>query len=107
MVNVCGEPAQPFADGVTVIVAVTGALDVLVAVNAAILPEPLAAKPIEVVLFVQAYVVPLTLNVLAKVTALVVALLQSVWLVTEFTVGVGLTTTTTLFVAEQPFAVIV
>ena len=49
-----------------------------VAVNAAMFPVPLAAKPIEVVLFVQAYVVPLTLNVLAKVTALVVALLQSV-----------------------------
>ena len=78
MVNVSATPAQPFADGVTVIVAVTGALDVFVAVNAAILPEPLAAKPIEAVVFVQAYVVPNTLNVLAKVTALVVALLQSV-----------------------------
>ena len=54
IVNVCGEPAQPFADGVTLIVAVTGALEVFVAVNAAMFPVPLAAKPIEVVLFVQA-----------------------------------------------------
>jgi hypothetical protein len=37
--------------------------------------------------------------VLAKVTALVVALLQSVWLVTEFTVGVGLTVIVKLCVA--------
>ena len=47
-------PSQPLAEGVTVTVAVTGALEMLVAVNAAILPVPLAAKPIEVVLLVQA-----------------------------------------------------
>ena len=76
--KVIGVPAQPFAEGVTVIVAVIGALVMLVAVNAAILPVPLAAKPIDVVLFVQEYVVPETLKVLAKLTALVVALLQSV-----------------------------
>jgi hypothetical protein len=46
-------PVQLLADGVTVTVAVTGALVVLAAVNAAILPVPLAASPIEVVLFVQ------------------------------------------------------
>ena len=54
IVNVTGVPAQPFAEGVTVTVAVTGALVVFVAVNAVISPEPLAAKPIEGVSFVQA-----------------------------------------------------
>jgi hypothetical protein len=34
-------------------VAVTGEEPVLIALNAAILPEPLAARPIDVVLFVQ------------------------------------------------------
>jgi len=59
MVNVCGVPGQPAADGVTVIVAVTGALLVLIAVNAGIFPLPEAAKPIDVLLFVQLKVVPL------------------------------------------------
>ena len=47
------DPVQPLADGLTIIVAVTGALVVLVAVNDAILPVPFAARPIEVVLFVH------------------------------------------------------
>jgi hypothetical protein len=46
-------PVQPLADGVTVIVAFTGAVVVLAAVKAAMSPAPLAARPIEVVLFVQ------------------------------------------------------
>ena len=53
MVNVLAVPVQPLADGVTVIVAVMGALVLLVAVNDAILPVPFAARPIEVVLFVH------------------------------------------------------
>ena len=53
IVNVWAVPVQPFADGVTVIVAVTGLDVAFVAVNAAILPEPLAARPNEVVLFVS------------------------------------------------------
>ena len=47
-------PKQPFAEGVAVIVAETAVFVAFVAVNAAILPEPLAAKPIEVLLFVHA-----------------------------------------------------
>ncbi len=39
--------------GVIVIVAVTGALVALVAVKLAMFPDPLAAKPIDGVLFVQ------------------------------------------------------
>jgi len=45
--------------GVTMIVAVTGVLPLLTAVNEAIFPVPLAARPMLVVLFVQLYVVTL------------------------------------------------
>ena len=71
MVNVWAAPGQPAADGVTVIVAVTGVLVKLMAVNAGIFPLPLAAKPIAVLLFVQLKVVPLTAP--EKVIRLVVA----------------------------------
>jgi hypothetical protein len=53
MVKVTGVPVHPFAAGVTVTVAVTGAEVVLAAVNEAILPVPLAARPMDVVLLVQ------------------------------------------------------
>lgn len=46
-------PAQPFAVGVTVTVAVMALAVVLVAVKAAILPVPDAARPIAVLLLVQ------------------------------------------------------
>ena len=60
IVNVDGVPVQPFAVGVTLIVAVIGEAVALVAVNEGILPEPLAARPIDVLLFVHVNVVPLT-----------------------------------------------
>ena len=47
------EPVQPLADGVTVIVAVMGALALLVATKDAMLPVPLAARPMDAVLFVH------------------------------------------------------
>ena len=53
IVNVSVPPEQLFADGVTIMVAVTGAVPVFVAVNAPILPVPDAARPIDVLLFVQ------------------------------------------------------
>ena len=57
IVNVVGEPVQVVPPlvyvGVTVIVAVTGAVVVFTAVKEGILPVPLAARPIEVVLLVQ------------------------------------------------------
>ena len=57
IVKVIDEPEQVVPPlvyvGVTVIVAVTGALVALVAMKLAILPVPLAANPILVVLFVQ------------------------------------------------------
>jgi len=53
IVKLIGTPVQPAALGVTVIVAVIGADVALVAVKLAILPVPLAANPIAVLLFVQ------------------------------------------------------
>ena len=62
-------PEQRFATGVTVIVAVTGVAPLLSPLKEAISPVPLAAKPIDVVLFVQLNAVPITppLNVTAEV----------------------------------------
>ncbi|MBK8494599.1 MAG: hypothetical protein IPL50_05885 [Chitinophagaceae bacterium] len=49
----------------------------MIAVNAGIFPLPLAASPMDVLLFVQLNTVPLTDPV--KMTALVVAPLQIIW----------------------------
>jgi hypothetical protein len=54
IVKVCGVPAQPSKEGVTVTVAVTGDVPALTAVKEGILPVPLAASPIEVLLLVHA-----------------------------------------------------
>ena len=70
-------------------VAVTGALVGLAAINDAILPVPLAASPILGMLLVQLYTVPGTKPV--KLTAAVGAPLHTTWLATGLTVGVGLT----------------
>ena len=53
-------PLHPFAAGVIVIVAVIGDVVALVVVNEGILFEPLAARPIAVLLLVHVNVVPLT-----------------------------------------------
>ena len=89
MVNISGGPLQPNATGVTVIVAVTGALVILIAVNEVIFPFPLAARPIEVLLFVQLKIVPLTEPM--NVMALVIAPAHFVWLGGGCTFAVGLT----------------
>jgi hypothetical protein len=52
-VNDCTVPTQVADVGVTAITAVAVVLPVLVAVNAAMLPEPDAAKPIDVLVLVQ------------------------------------------------------
>jgi len=59
-VNVVGVPVHPFAVGVTMIFALIAAVVALVVVNEGIFPEPLAASPIAVLLFVHVNVVPLT-----------------------------------------------
>jgi hypothetical protein len=72
-------------------VAVTGAVVVFVAVNTGRFPTPLAAKPIDGVLFVQLYTIVPPVAVLAKVTAVVAVALQSTLLATAVTVAVGFT----------------
>jgi hypothetical protein len=77
--------------GVTVMVAVFGALVALVPVKAAILPVPLAPRPMVVLLFVHAYVtVPPVVGVVKLVAAKEV-LLHTTWLAGWLTCGVGLT----------------
>ncbi len=78
IVAVCVDPEHPFAVGVTVIVALIAEFVVFVAVNVGTDVAPVAAKPILVLLFDQAYVVPVTLNVEAKVIAVDVTPVQSV-----------------------------
>lgn len=53
-------PVQPLAVGVMVMVDEMGAVPLLAAVKAGIFPDPLAARPMAVLLFVQVKVVPLT-----------------------------------------------
>ena len=69
--------------------AVTGTLLAFVAVNDAILPVPPPARPIDGVLFVQVYTVPVTAP--AKFTAAVDVLLHTTWLAGWATSGVGFT----------------
>ena len=89
IVKLLGVPAHPLAVGVTVIVATTGAVPTLVAVNDAIFPVPAAASPIDGWVFVQLNTVPATGPV--KFTAAVAPPLHTVWLATAFTVAVGFT----------------
>jgi hypothetical protein len=51
--KLCAVPVQPFADGVTVITAVSVAVVLLVAVNAPIFPVPVEASPMLEILFVH------------------------------------------------------
>ena len=93
IVNVDDAPLQlipPLVNtGVTVIVAVTGVLPVLMATNDGIVLLPLAPNPIDGLLFVQLYTVPATGPVM--VTAAVAVPLHTVWLAIVFTDGVGFT----------------
>ena len=91
IVNVWGVPAHPSNEGVTVTVAVTGAVPVFVAVNEGMLPLPLAARPIEVVLLVQEYVVVPPVLFVVKLTAVVAEPLHSTWSAGSATWPDGLT----------------
>ena len=82
-------PTQPLAVGVIVMVAITGTLVRLIAVNEGTLPVPLAARPIDGRLFVHAKVVPATGP--ETVVAGATAPLQYTWFAIGFTVGVGFT----------------
>jgi hypothetical protein len=70
-------------------VAVTGAVPVLVAVNAGVLPVPEAASPIEALVLVHANVPPA--GVLVKAEAATLPPLQTMMFAGTVTVGVGLT----------------
>ena len=95
MVNVIGVPLQftpPLLNtGVTVIVAVTALVVLFTAVNDGILPVPPAAKPIDGVLLTQLKLIDPPVALVAKLTAVVLAPLHKVWLLTAFTLAVGLT----------------
>jgi hypothetical protein len=57
-VNVEAAPTQPLAVGVIVIVEVIGDVDGFIVANEGISPEPFAASPMAVLLFVHVNVVP-------------------------------------------------
>ena len=76
MVKLNGVPAQLLAVGVTVITPLIGELVVLVPAKDEILPVPLAARPIDVLVFDQLYVAPLT--ALLKLIAVTFAPLHTV-----------------------------
>lgn len=63
MRKVSGVPTHPLAEGVTIMDALIGALVLFVAVNNGISPEPFAARPMAVLVFVQVKTVPLTVPV--------------------------------------------
>ena len=102
IVNVKGVPVHPFAEGVTVIVANIGALVLFVAVNEGMSPDPLAARLIAVLLFVQVKVVAAT----GPDTPIngVVSPLQNSSFTRLLTEGAGFTVTTTCCVWGQPIA---
>lgn len=77
--------------GVTLIVAIIGEVPVFSAVNEGILPVPEAAKPIETLLLVQAYVFVPPEFVDPKVIAAIVLPLQTSMLVGFVTFAFGLT----------------
>lgn len=89
MVKLCAWPAQLFANGVIVIVAVTAALVVLIAVNDGISPTPLAGKPIEALSLFHVKLLPLIVPV--KAITLVAEPLHKVWSAGIITSGVGFT----------------
>ena len=78
MVKLCGVPAQPSNNGVTVIVEVTGRVPLLMAVNDGMLPEPLAARPMVALLFVHKKTVAPPVRSVMKLTAVVAVPLHRV-----------------------------
>jgi len=87
MVKVETVPVQPFAVGVMLIVPEIGAFEVFEAVKAGTFPLPLAARPIDVLLFVHVKVVPATGPEI--VVASTVTPVQEVLFAMELTVGTG------------------
>ena len=102
IINDLTTPEQPVADdndGVTCMVAVIGVVPAFVVVNEGMLPVPLAPKPIDVLLFVQAKLVPVTAP--EKVITDEEILLQNVTLLGCATSGAGLTVTVEVVVGPS------
>ena len=72
-------------------VAITGATPAFTAVKAAMFPTPLAAKPIDAVLFVQLYTIVPPVVGLAKVTSATVDAVHTTLLDIVVTVAFGFT----------------
>ena len=103
IVNVLGIPGQPFAVIETVMVAVTGTLELLIAVNGGMVPVPAAARPIRGLSFIQLKVAPLT--AVAKVIVFVVTPVQYIWSAGWVIAGNGLTVIVNTFAGlEHPLA---
>ena len=103
MVKVLGVPVQPLIVGVTVMVANWAVLLFVFATKEGILPEPFAARPIAVFVFVQLYTVLFTAP--AKITGAVLLLLHNTWSAGCCTSGTGFTVIITdLGEPLQPFA---
>jgi hypothetical protein len=98
MLKLCGAPAQPLANGVTVTVLVTATPVVLTAVKEAILPVPLVARPMAGLVFVHVKLVPVTEPV--KITAAVLAPLHKAWFETGDTLGIGFTVTVVVYTVD-------
>ena len=105
MVNVLDVPTQltpPFINvGVTIMVATTGAVVVLVAINVGMLPTPFAARPIDGALFVHANITLPPVAGLLNAMAAVDDPLHNTWLATGFTVATGLTVITTWSITDK------
>ena len=84
-------------------VATTGAVPVLTAVNEVMLPVPEAARPMLVTSFVQAKVVVPPVLVVPKIIEVVDALLQTTWLAGWITCPVGFTVIVKVFVGPVQF----
>src|SRR5438105_3715795 len=80
--------------GVTVMVPTTGTVPVFTPPNVPMFPLPPAPNPMLVLSLIQLYPVAVPL----KVTAAVLPVLHTTWLLTAFTVGVGSTLMLKLFV---------
>lgn len=93
IVNVLGVPVQVIPlivdTGVTVMVPEIAAEPVFAPTKLAMLPVPLAGKPMAVLLLVQLYTVPDTVP--TKLIAATLEPTHTAWLVTAATVGVGFT----------------
>ena len=88
MIKDCVGPLQVLT-GLTVTVAVTGAVPLLMAVKLPMFPLPLAAKPMLLLLLVQVKLVPA--NVLLKVNGPTVCPAQTTTLAGTVTSGAGFT----------------